>query len=167
MPLPEAVELPGTSRPARGTPVMQADDSAWEDARAAASRTLGALILRRRRRRKGVANGHARRKSRRWSPGAGRGIGRGIALLLAREGAGVVVNDLGASLDGAGEDTGPAATSADEIEATGGTAVANTDSVTDYQAAEGDDPAGRSRSSAGSTSSSTSPASCATGWSST
>jgi NAD(P)-dependent dehydrogenase (short-subunit alcohol dehydrogenase family) len=69
--------------------------------------------------------------------GAGRGIGRGIALLMAREGAGVVVNDLGASLDGAGKDTGPAATVADEIEAMGGTAVVNTDSVTDYQAAEG------------------------------
>jgi NAD(P)-dependent dehydrogenase (short-subunit alcohol dehydrogenase family) len=69
--------------------------------------------------------------------GAGRGIGRGIAMLLAREGAAVVVNDLGASLDGQGRDTGPAATVAEQIRAAGGTAVANTDSVTDYQAAEG------------------------------
>ena len=41
--------------------------------------------------------------------GAGRGIGRGIALLMAQEGAAVVVNDLGVSLDGEGQDTGPAA----------------------------------------------------------
>ena len=69
--------------------------------------------------------------------GAGRGIGRGIALLLAREGAAVVVNDLGVSLDGSGKDSGPAATVADEIEAAGGQALANADSVTDYQAVEG------------------------------
>jgi NAD(P)-dependent dehydrogenase (short-subunit alcohol dehydrogenase family) len=69
--------------------------------------------------------------------GAGRGIGRGIALLLASEGAQVVVNDLGASLDGAGVDTGPAATVVSEITAAGGKAVANTDSVVDYEAAQG------------------------------
>jgi NAD(P)-dependent dehydrogenase (short-subunit alcohol dehydrogenase family) len=69
--------------------------------------------------------------------GAGRGIGRGIALLLAQEGAKVVVNDLGASLDGAGVDTGPAATVAQEIRDAGGEAVSNTDSVTDYDAAQG------------------------------
>ncbi|HEX3721729.1 MAG TPA: SDR family oxidoreductase [Nitrolancea sp.] len=69
--------------------------------------------------------------------GAGRGIGRGVALLMAQEGAAVVVNDLGASLDGEGVDTGPAATVVSEIKASGGQAVANTDSVTDYQAAEG------------------------------
>src|SRR5262245_54944038 len=69
--------------------------------------------------------------------GAGRGIGRGVAILLAREGAAVVVNDLGASLDGEGRDTGPAATVADEIEAAGGRATSNTDSVTDFAAAEG------------------------------
>jgi len=40
--------------------------------------------------------------------GAGRGIGRGIALLMAQEGARVVACDIGASLDGAGTDTGPA-----------------------------------------------------------
>jgi NAD(P)-dependent dehydrogenase (short-subunit alcohol dehydrogenase family) len=69
--------------------------------------------------------------------GAGRGIGRGVALLLAQEGAAVVVNDLGASLDGQGIDTGPAATVANEITAAGGQAVANTHSVTDYEAAGG------------------------------
>jgi NAD(P)-dependent dehydrogenase (short-subunit alcohol dehydrogenase family) len=69
--------------------------------------------------------------------GAGRGIGRGIAHLLAREGAAVVVNDLGTSLDGSGIDTGPAATVVQEINEFGGRAVANTDSVTDYHAAEG------------------------------
>ncbi len=69
--------------------------------------------------------------------GAGRGIGRGVALLLAKEGASVVVNDLGASLDGQGVDTGPAASVVNEIKAAGGNAVANTESVTDYQAAEG------------------------------
>ncbi len=69
--------------------------------------------------------------------GAGRGIGRGVALLMAKEGASVVVNDLGASLDGQGVDTGPAATVVSEIKAAGGNAVANTDSVTDWHAAEG------------------------------
>jgi NAD(P)-dependent dehydrogenase (short-subunit alcohol dehydrogenase family) len=68
--------------------------------------------------------------------GAGRGIGRGIAHLLAAHGAAVVVNDLGVSLDGTGVDTGPAATVVQEITAAGGKAVANTDSVTDYEAAE-------------------------------
>ncbi len=68
--------------------------------------------------------------------GAGRGIGRGIALLLAAEGAAVVVNDLGTNLNGAGHDSGPAATVVKEITDAGGMAVANTDSVADYQAAE-------------------------------
>lgn len=66
--------------------------------------------------------------------GAGRGIGRGVALLLASEGAAVIVNDLGASLDGEGVDTGPAAAVAEEINAMGGKAVSNIDSVTDYEA---------------------------------
>jgi NAD(P)-dependent dehydrogenase (short-subunit alcohol dehydrogenase family) len=68
--------------------------------------------------------------------GAGRGIGHGIARLLAREGAAVVVNDLGTSLDGSGNDTGPAATTVAEIRAAGGRAVANTNSVADYHAVE-------------------------------
>jgi NAD(P)-dependent dehydrogenase (short-subunit alcohol dehydrogenase family) len=61
--------------------------------------------------------------------GAGRGIGRGIALLLAREGARVVVNDVGASLEGAGADTGPAQAVVEEIKQAGGEAVANTLSI--------------------------------------
>jgi NAD(P)-dependent dehydrogenase (short-subunit alcohol dehydrogenase family) len=68
--------------------------------------------------------------------GAGRGIGRGVAHLLAQHGASVVVNDLGASLDGEGVDQGPAATVVQEIKDAGGEAVSNTDSVSDYQAAE-------------------------------
>src|SRR4051812_39506228 len=68
--------------------------------------------------------------------GAGRGIGRGIARLLAEEGASVVVNDLGATLDGEGKDTGPAATVVQEITEAGGKAVSNTESVTDYVAAQ-------------------------------
>ncbi len=69
--------------------------------------------------------------------GGGRGIGRGVALLLAKEGAAVVVNDLGTALDGKGMDTGPAATVVNEITAAGGQAAANTDSVVDHYAAEG------------------------------
>lgn len=69
--------------------------------------------------------------------GAGRGIGRGIALLLAEEGAAVVVNDLGASVGGQDASTGPAQEVVAEIEARGGRAVANTDSVADFKAAEG------------------------------
>ena len=68
--------------------------------------------------------------------GAGRGIGRGIAKLLAAEGASVVVNDLGTALTGEGQDVSVAQQVVDEIIAEGGTAVANTDSVTDYEAAE-------------------------------
>ena len=67
--------------------------------------------------------------------GAGRGIGREHALAFAREGAKVVVNDLGGSVDGAGADAGPAQQVVDEIRAMGGEAVATTDSVTDYAAA--------------------------------
>jgi NAD(P)-dependent dehydrogenase (short-subunit alcohol dehydrogenase family) len=68
--------------------------------------------------------------------GAGRGIGRGIALLMASEGAAVVVNDLGASLDGVGRDTSAADETVAAIRAAGGAAVANCDSVADYRAAE-------------------------------
>jgi NAD(P)-dependent dehydrogenase (short-subunit alcohol dehydrogenase family) len=64
--------------------------------------------------------------------GAGRGIGREHALLFAREGACVVVNDLGGSVDGTGADSGPAHDVVDEIRAEGGQAVANTDNVADW-----------------------------------
>ena len=67
--------------------------------------------------------------------GAGRGIGRGHALELARQGAHVVVNDLGASVGGDGADVGPAQAVVDEIEAAGGVAVANTDDVADWDGA--------------------------------
>jgi NAD(P)-dependent dehydrogenase (short-subunit alcohol dehydrogenase family) len=67
--------------------------------------------------------------------GAGRGIGRGHALELARQGARVVVNDLGASLDGEGAEAGPAQAVVDEITAMGGEAVANTDDVADWEGA--------------------------------
>jgi NAD(P)-dependent dehydrogenase (short-subunit alcohol dehydrogenase family) len=67
--------------------------------------------------------------------GAGRGIGRGHALELARQGAHVVVNDLGGSMSGEGSDTGPAQAVVEEIEAAGGVAVANTDDVADFEGA--------------------------------
>ena len=68
--------------------------------------------------------------------GAGRGIGREIALLMAAEGADVVVNDVGASLDGAGEDQGPAADVVAAIREAGGRAVVNADSVADPKGGE-------------------------------
>ena len=67
--------------------------------------------------------------------GAGRGIGRGIAILLAEEGAKVVVNDLGGEVDGSGASNSPADDVVKEIKAKGGDAVANYDSVADYDAA--------------------------------
>jgi NAD(P)-dependent dehydrogenase (short-subunit alcohol dehydrogenase family) len=63
--------------------------------------------------------------------GAGRGIGREIALLMANRGAKVVVNDLGAELDGEGADASPAAETVAEIKRAGGEAVINGDSVAD------------------------------------
>jgi len=63
--------------------------------------------------------------------GAGRGIGRGIALLLAQEGARVVVCDIGASLDGAGADAGPAQAVVEEIKQGGGEAIASTASISE------------------------------------
>jgi NAD(P)-dependent dehydrogenase (short-subunit alcohol dehydrogenase family) len=68
--------------------------------------------------------------------GAGRGIGRGIALLLAQEGARVVVCDIGASLDGAGTDIGPAQAVVDEIKNAGGAAIASTLSISEPANAE-------------------------------
>ena len=68
--------------------------------------------------------------------GAGRGIGRSVALLLAREGASVVVNDLGAALDGSGSDSGPAQQVVEEIAAVGGKAVASGADVCDHAAAD-------------------------------
>ena len=67
--------------------------------------------------------------------GAGNGIGRDFALALADAGAKVVVNDLGTSASGEGADVGPAQKVVDEIRAKGGEAVANTDSVADWNAA--------------------------------
>jgi len=61
--------------------------------------------------------------------GAGGGIGRAHAQLLAREGGKIVVNDLGGPRDGSGSDVGAAARVVAEIEAAGGKAIANTDSV--------------------------------------
>ena len=67
--------------------------------------------------------------------GAGRGIGRDIALLLAKEGAKVVINDLGGSSDGNGNDTKVADEVVQEIRELGGEAVANYDSVAEYESA--------------------------------
>src|SRR5438270_8755066 len=68
--------------------------------------------------------------------GAGRGIGRGHAIEFARQGAKVVVNDLGAEVDGSGGSTGPAGEVVDEIRAAGGEAVANGDDVSDWEGAQ-------------------------------
>ena len=67
--------------------------------------------------------------------GAGGGIGRDFAHAMAAQGAKVVVNDVGASVSGEGQDAGPAQNVVEEIKAAGGTAVANTDSVADWDAA--------------------------------
>jgi NAD(P)-dependent dehydrogenase (short-subunit alcohol dehydrogenase family) len=68
--------------------------------------------------------------------GAGRGIGRGIAMLLASEGARVVVCDIGASLQGEGADAGPAQQTVDAIKKSGGEAIASTLSITEPKNAE-------------------------------
>lgn len=68
--------------------------------------------------------------------GAGRGIGRGHALEFARQGAKVVVNDLGAEVDGTGSSTGPAGEVVEAIRAMGGEAVANGEDVSDWDGAQ-------------------------------
>ncbi len=68
--------------------------------------------------------------------GAGRGIGRGIALLLAKEGARVMACDIGASLQGAGSDSGPAQDTVDAVKKAGGGAIASTLSITEPKNAE-------------------------------
>jgi NAD(P)-dependent dehydrogenase (short-subunit alcohol dehydrogenase family) len=68
--------------------------------------------------------------------GGGRGIGRGIAMLLAQEGARVVVCDIGASLQGDGSDAGPAEDVVRAIEKAGGQAIASTLSITEPKNAE-------------------------------
>ncbi|MEW6690169.1 MAG: SDR family NAD(P)-dependent oxidoreductase [Pseudomonadota bacterium] len=67
--------------------------------------------------------------------GAGGGIGRDFALAMAANGAKVVVNDVGASVSGEGQDAGPAQKVVDEIKAKGGAAVASTDSVAEWESA--------------------------------
>ena len=68
--------------------------------------------------------------------GAGGGIGREHALAFAREGAKLVVNDLGGARDGTGGDAGPAQRVVQEIEAIGGQAVANTDDISSWDGAQ-------------------------------
>jgi len=68
--------------------------------------------------------------------GAGRGIGRAIAMLMAKEGASVVVVDIGAALDGSGSDQGPAQEVVNEIKQAGGNAIASTLSITETKNAE-------------------------------
>ncbi len=69
--------------------------------------------------------------------GAGRGIGREYALMLAEHGAKVVVNDLGGARDGEGADAGPADNVVEEIRDKGGEAVANGANVSDFESARG------------------------------
>jgi NAD(P)-dependent dehydrogenase (short-subunit alcohol dehydrogenase family) len=82
-------------------------------------------------------NGHDMRGKVAIVTGAGRGIGREIALLLAARGASVVVNDVGVSLDGRGEDNAPAQTVVREIEQAGGRAIGSNASVSEWQSARG------------------------------
>lgn len=69
--------------------------------------------------------------------GAGRGIGREHALMLASQGAKVVVNDVGGEMDGSGNSTGPAHDVVAEIEAMGGEAAANGDDISKFDGAKG------------------------------
>jgi NAD(P)-dependent dehydrogenase (short-subunit alcohol dehydrogenase family) len=68
--------------------------------------------------------------------GAGRGIGRGYALEFARQGAKVIVNDLGGAMDGTGSTLTPAQSVVEEIRKSGGQAVANGDDVSDWEGAQ-------------------------------
>ncbi|MEY2461333.1 MAG: hypothetical protein QOG30_3163, partial [Acidimicrobiaceae bacterium] len=68
--------------------------------------------------------------------GAGRGIGRAHALEFARQGAKVVVNDIGAELDGTGGSESPASEVVEAIRASGGEAVVNGDDVADWDGAQ-------------------------------
>ena len=68
--------------------------------------------------------------------GAGRGIGAEVARTFAEEGASVVVNDLGATMDGSGTEGTPADEVAEEIRKAGGKAVSNNCDVTDFEATE-------------------------------
>ena len=65
--------------------------------------------------------------------GAGNGIGRAHALAFAREGAKVVVNDIGGARDGSGGSAGPAQAVVDEIRSSGGEAVANTENIATWE----------------------------------
>ena len=69
--------------------------------------------------------------------GAGRGVGRDIALMMANRGAKVIVNDLGTEGNGDGADQGPAQSVVQEIRDAGGEAAVNLDSVVDFKAAKG------------------------------
>ena len=68
--------------------------------------------------------------------GAGRGIGRSHALMLAAQGAAVIVNDLGSGITGGGKDDGPASSVAAEIQAMGGRAIADTTDIAEWDAGE-------------------------------